>query len=571
MTLSTESDVLKTYKDFQIIIDYWPDGFLVFRDNCVVYANHAVCRLLDFAGTADLVGRIITDLVHPDSHPVLEASGILPACPSPNGTECDDADPGKRIDLQMVDAHGHPTAVAVHYRHTMLHGAPALCATVYDVRGQRQMEEQMRRQANYDALTGLPNRALFLDRLQHEIIRAKRNKSRVALMFIDLDRFKWVNDTLGHAAGDELLREVARRLLGCHRESDTVARLGGDEFTVILPDMAQGPHAERVAGQILYQLAQSFTLAGQEVNISGSIGVTVFPDDADDVDGLLKNADCAMYYAKNSGRNAYRFFTPDMHAEAQNRMAMEKELHQALEHHQLAVYYQPIVRLSDRRLIGAECFLRWANPKRGGLISPEIFIPMAEEIGLIAEITEWGLQTACAQAQQWRSTYRLPDFFISFNLSCTRCREFSTADRITGILEDTGLPPTALKLEITENILAEDPEKAMAMLNHLHQLGVKLWLDDFGTGNSSLSVLKRLPVAGVKIDRSFIPNAVIDHETELLVTAIVTLAKSLNRQVIGEGVETERQEYFLRQKGCDFAQGYLYGKPMNEHEFALVF
>ncbi|MBF0124037.1 MAG: EAL domain-containing protein [Magnetococcales bacterium] len=540
--------------DFHDLIDLLPDALLLVQGSAVIYGNPSALVLVGMASQQELVQCSLEQLFQSDgAQQLLELMNADTAAPL--------------LETQLLHHDGEVIPVEVTLRQVVLHNQSLSLIIAHDVRYRRQIEEHIRRQASYDILTGLPNRALFLDRMQHEIIRAKRAKSRVALMFIDLDRFKWVNDTLGHAAGDQLLREAAARLLSCHRESDTVARLGGDEFTIILPDMARGPHAERVASQILKQLAQPFILEGQEAYISGSIGVTVFPDDADDLEGLLKNADCAMYHAKADGRNAYRFFTSDMHAEAQDRMELEKHLHKVLERRELVIHYQPIVDLRHhRRIVGAEALLRWAHPSRG-LMSPDLFLPLAEEIGLLGHITEWTILTACRQTQQWRLDKQRNDLFISLNLSCTRCRELSTDNKLAELLQQSQLPPIALVFEITENIIAEDPAKAMAMLHQLRHLGVQLWLDDFGTGNSSLSVLKRLPVTGVKIDRSFTPDALTDQETGMLVRAIVSLASSLHRKVIGEGVETERQEHFLREQGCDMAQGYLYGRPMSADEF----
>ncbi|MBF0158143.1 MAG: EAL domain-containing protein [Magnetococcales bacterium] len=539
--------------DFHDLIDLLPDALLLVQGSTVIYGNPSATTLIGPMTGQDGLPCSLEQLFRTeDYHRILESASHQTA--------------EAVLEATLLSSSGESIPVEVTVRQGVLHEQTILLLIAHDLRYRRRLEEHIRRQANYDALTGLPNRALFLDRMQHEIIRARRTKSRVALMFIDLDRFKWVNDTLGHAAGDQLLREAAARLLACHRESDTVARLGGDEFTVILPDMARGPHAERVASQILKQLARPFVLEGQEAYISGSIGVTIFPDDADDMDGLLKNADCAMYHAKSDGRNAYRFFTPDMHAEAQDRMELEKHLHKVLERQELVIHYQPIVDLHNRCVVGAEALLRWAHPTRG-LMSPDLFLPLAEEIGLLGQITEWTIMTACQQTQQWRVAKKRSNLFISLNLSCTRCRELSTDNKLSELLQQTQLPPTALVFEITENIISEDPVKAMAMLHQLRHLGVQLWLDDFGTGNSSLSVLKRLPVTGVKIDRSFTPDALTDQETGLLVRAIVSLASSLHRKVIGEGVETERQEHFLREQGCDMAQGYLYGRPMSADEF----
>ncbi|MBF0179179.1 MAG: EAL domain-containing protein [Magnetococcales bacterium] len=543
--------------DFRLLVDDLPDGMLLHREGTILLANRQAASIFGLDDPAALALCPLSAHFHSDAWKrLLQSISDQPPLTRNRWSAT--------MELTRADDRGAVIDTATSW--TVYQGEPALITTMRDITQIRRQEEEIRHQANYDTLTGLPNRALFLDRLNREIIRAKRTQTRVALMFIDLDRFKWVNDTLGHAAGDDLLRQVAQRLQNSVRKSDTVARLGGDEFTVILPDMARGPFAERVAAEILLQLVQPFMLMGQEAFISGSVGVTICPDDATELDDLLKNADTAMYRAKGDGRNAYRFYTHDMHAEAEARVALEKDLHHALERNELVVHYQPIVDLNTGRLLGAESFLRWEHPTRGS-VSPAIFVRLAEEIGLIAKITAWTIETACAQAQRWRQRPDSADFVISVNLFCTRCRELSTDDRIPDILHATGLPPKALILEITENILSENADKAMAMLNHLIRLGVTLWLDDFGTGYSSLSVLKRLPVSGIKIDRTFIPEVTNDPETNVLVQAIMSLAHSLKRKVIGEGIETSAQAAFLRERGCHMGQGYLFQKPVDAATF----
>ncbi len=543
-------------EDFRRLADSLPDGILVHSDGTILYANAEATFMFGMGSPKELIQKPLTAFFPPDAWNRIEQA-----------VEAMDENERGGIpgELQLIREDDKSSTLETRSAPIQFNGRQAFCTLIRDISQRKKSEERIRHQANYDALTGLPNRTLFLDRLNREIIRARRQDSRVALMFIDLDRFKWVNDTLGHAAGDKLLQEVSSRLQSCLRKSDTVARLGGDEFTAILPDMARGPFAERVASEILTQLATPFDLNGQEANISGSVGITVFPDDAQDLDGLLKNADTAMYRAKSDGRNAYRFFTSDMHDEAQERMELENDLQRVLERDELVLHYQPIVNLATGKLLGAESFLRWNHPKRGN-ISPGLFIPLAEETGTISKITEWAIRTACNQAQEWRQKPGCENFFISVNLSCTRCRELSTDDKIPGILRETGLDPSALVLEITENILSEDEYKAMEMLNKLIHMGVNLWLDDFGTGYSSLSVLKRLPVNGIKIDRAFVPDVVSDPETVVLVEAIMSLAKSLDRKVIGEGVETSAQAAFLREQGCMVGQGYLFQKPVPADE-----
>ena len=549
-----------TDEDFRQLATHLPDGMLIHSEGTIIFANSQAHNIFGIDETIGLAGESLLCFFPPDAWKRLQQAIAA-------GEQDDNS--GWPADMQISRADDKYVFLETITTKTELQSGPALCTIFKDISQRVKSEKLIRRQANYDNLTGLPNRTLFLDRLNRELIRAKRSQSRVALMFIDLDRFKWVNDTMGHAAGDQLLRDVSARLQECLRKSDTVARMGGDEFTAILPDMARGPHAERVAGSILKALATPFVLDGQEAFISGSVGITVFPDDADNLEELLKNADTAMYRAKNEGRNAFRFYTPDMHDEAQERMELEKDLHHALKRNELVIHYQPIIDLRNNAVMGAESFLRWEHPVRGS-IPPNTFIPLAEEIGLIGDITAWTVTTACTQAQKWRTEKKvIADFIISVNLSCTRCRDLSTDEKIEEILDKSGLPPSALVLEITENILSEDEERAMSMLNHLVKLGVNLWLDDFGTGYSSLSVLKKLPVNGIKIDRAFVPDVTQDPETIVLVEAIMSLAKSLKRRVIGEGVERDDQAKFLIRHGCLWGQGYLYSKAITSAEFEI--
>ncbi|MBF0446554.1 MAG: EAL domain-containing protein [Magnetococcales bacterium] len=546
-------------EDFRLLAQRLPGGILIHKEGEILFANGRAHTIIGVDEVPGLAGEMLTGFFPPDAWQRLRQSIA--------GGKPQDGYSGWSADLQIVrpdDRKVHIESVTTKINFS---SGEVLCTSFQDVSRRKQSEKIIRHQANYDNLTGLPNRTLFMDRLTQELIRAKRQKSRVALMFIDLDRFKWVNDTLGHGAGDLLLKEVSKRLQKCLRKSDTIARIGGDEFTAILPDMIRGPHAERVADSVLTELATPFILEGQEAFISGSVGISVYPDDAVEMGELLKNADTAMYRAKNEGRNAFRFFTPDMHDEAQERMELEKDLHHALLRQELVLNYQPIVDMRTNKIMGVESFIRWNHPKRGP-IPPNTFVPIAEEIGLIADITQWTIRTACIQAQQWRDKKRVvEDFFVSVNLSCTRCRELSTDDKISSILEESGLPPTALVLEITENILSEDEERAMVMLNKLVELGVNLWLDDFGTGYSSLSVLKKLPVNGIKIDRAFVPDVTSNSETTVLVEAIMSLAKSLKRRVIGEGVERDDQAEFLVKHSCFWGQGYLYSKAITAQEF----
>lgn len=429
-----------------------------------------------------------------------------------------------------------------------------------DITRRKEDERKIWRQANFDPLTGLPNRSLFLDRLSQEVAKAQQNGSMLSLLFMDLDRFKAVNDTLGHPAGDQLLCKVANRLTDTVRDSDTVARMGGDEFIIILPEINSLHDAEIVAEKVLLNLRRTFLIEGQEVSISGSIGITVFPADATDVDSLFRNADNAMYRAKEAGSNQFMFYTPDMSKVARERSHFERELRQALQRRELELLYQPIIDLESGEIRVVEALLRWQNPELG-LVLPENFIPVTEDTGLIISIGEWVLYTACKQAMEWHGL-RTPPVSVAVNVSARQFSSGNPAAMVSDALELTGLPPECLELEITERLLLEDNEQIVAMLNALSELGVQLSIDDFGTGYSALSYLKQFNFDVLKIDGSFVGGVTTSKEDAALATAIISLAKAFDVRVVAEGVELKEQADFLRAKGCDLAQGFYFGKPM---------
>lgn len=433
-----------------------------------------------------------------------------------------------------------------------------------DITRRKQSEQKIWSQANYDALTQLPNRNLFQDRLAQAITHAERAGTRVALMFIDLDHFKWVNDTLGHEAGDKLLQEAAVRLKNCVRKEDTIARIGGDEFTVILQDIQQNNDVDVIALKLLTSLLEPFQLADQEAFVSGSIGITLFPDDGINVESLLKNADTAMYQAKDAGRSRHRFFTQEMHQQALDRVSLERELRLALEHEQFQIYFQPIIDL-DSAEVSAETLLRWNHPEKG-LVGPDNFIPLAEETGLILPIGDWVLRQSCEQAQIWRAQ-GIEFSHVSVNVSGVQLREVGCVDKLTEVLATTGLPPEMLVLEITESTLIQSGKDMTDKLNAIRALKVRLSLDDFGTGYSSLSFLKRFPIDFLKIDRSFVRDVTSCSEDAALTEAIIVMAHRLGLKVVGEGVETEAQLEFLRSKSCNFTQGFLYSQALTGEDF----
>ena len=418
--------------------------------------------------------------------------------------------------------------------------------------------------AHHDALTGLPNRTLFADRVGQAIARAHRRDGKIAVLFLDLDRFKNVNDSLGHAIGDLLLTAVAERLTKCLRDEDTAARLGGDEFIISLPDVADGGEAARVAGRILAELAKPFTIGDHQLHADGSIGIALYPTDGDTAETLMRNADTAMYHAKESGRSNYQFFSAQMTERVSRRLSTETDLRRALEHGEFSLHYQPLIDLAEGRISGAEALLRWPQSDRRPM-TPTEFIPIAEDTGLIIPLGEWVLIEACSQAQAWQA--RQPGLRISVNLSARQFRQKDLTGMIERVLGETGLAPALLELELTESMLMHHADETIGTLTRLDEMGVHLSIDDFGTGYSSLSYLKRFPIHSLKIDRSFVRDISSDPDDAAIVTAIVAMARSLNLNVTAEGVETEEQAAFLRSLACQRAQGFHFGRPMPAQEF----
>jgi diguanylate cyclase (GGDEF)-like protein/PAS domain S-box-containing protein len=439
-------------------------------------------------------------------------------------------------------------------------GRPSRYVAVFsDVTEMRRKDEQIRHQAYHDALTGLPNRFLLSDRLDHALEVARRAQTQVAVLFLDLDRFKVINDSLGHHEGDKLLVEVSRRLCQTVRKSDTVARLGGDEFVLLLNAFDDTSELVLVAEKILAALARPVLLAGKEVHTGTSIGIAVFPQDGVDAAGLLRNADTAMYQAKGAGRSCFRFFDRSMNEQAVHRLEMEAQLRQAVETNQLELYFQPKILLESGELSGLEALLRWNHPERG-LIPPLEFIPLAEETGLIIPMSYWVIEEACRQLAKWRRNGW--DVKVAINLSPRQFHDETLAQRVEAILRRTKVPGHALEVELTESAVMDDPERAIIILQRLRSLGLRISVDDFGTGYSSLAYLKRFPINAVKIDRSFVKDLPEDSEDGAIVRAILELARALGLEVIAEGVETSEQLDFLRCSGCAQVQGFYFSRPL---------
>jgi diguanylate cyclase (GGDEF)-like protein len=433
-------------------------------------------------------------------------------------------------------------------------------AAVRDVTERQRYEAQLEYQATHDGLTGLPNRNLLMDRLSQAILYAQRYQQQVAVLFVDLDHFNVINDSLGHDLGDRLLKIVAGRLTACVRANDTVARQGGDDFVIVLPDLTESEDAAGVAKKIQSALNQPFEIDAHHFEISCSIGISIHPKDGKDVLTLMKNADAAMFRVKNQGRNAFQFFTDELNHRILERMTMEKHLRRTLENGELSLHYQPQMDLSDGRMIGVEALLRWQNPDMG-MVSPARFIPLAEETGLIIPIGEWVLQTASRQNKLWQDA-GYPPLTMAVNLSPRQFRYPDLIETVTRVLHDSGLEPHCLELEITEGMVMRDVESALSMLHELKGLGVQLAMDDFGTGYSSLSQLKRFPFDKLKMDISFVREVTYDPGSAAIAKTIIAMAHNLDLRVIAEGIETEGQFSYLRDHRCDEMQGFYFSRPL---------
>ncbi|MBS4096905.1 MAG: EAL domain-containing protein [Sulfuricella sp.] len=463
------------------------------------------------------------------------------------------------------DGENYPVWMSISGVHNKDGAITHYFAVFTDLTERKNAEKQIYRLAYYDVLTGLPNRAMLHTLLRQSLIESKRNSTHGAVMFVDLDRFKQINDTLGHSPGDFLLKEVARRLLDCLRNEDIVARIGGDEFVVALVDIAKREHASIVAKKILASLAQPLEVQGHELRITASIGISIYPDDGDDAETLIRNADVAMYRAKQGdGHEGYVFFSPDMNRKALERLNMEGNLRRAIERGELFLHYQPQLDLASGAIVGAEVLLRWNHPAIG-MISPGQFIPVAEDTGLIIPIGEWILDTVCARNKAWQQA-GLPVVKLAVNISVKQFRP-TLAHQVSDILQYHGLAPDLLELEITESMIMKNVEGVIAMMNNFRDLGVAMSLDDFGTGYSSLSYLKRFPIDKLKIDQSFVRGVIHDANDTAITRSIINLAQNLGLRAIAEGVETEAQLNFLKAAGCEEIQGYFYSRPIPETEF----
>lgn len=550
-----EHKIVESEERYRLLAELSPEAILVQSDDRIAYANPAAAKLFGASTVATLIGRSLADFVHADHRQNFRAR-------ERHLRESQQSDLKAE---KFVTLDGQIRDVEVVMASVTYDGKPATQILTRDITERRRAEEQLLHDAFHDSLTGLPNRALFIDHLKLATNHLRRRKNYLfAVLFIDLDRFKVINDSLGHIAGDKLLIATARRLESCLREGDTIARLGGDEFTILLDGIKDRGDAQRVAERVQELLAEPFDLAGRELFVTASVGIKYSGTDEEQPEDLLRDADTAMYCAKTFGKAQYQVFDAKMHTSALTNLQLESDLRRAIEREEFQVNYQPIVSLQSGRISGFEALVRWQHPERG-VILPSEFVPFAEETGLILQIDRDVLRQACLQMRRWQETLPVTRRMkVSVNLSCKQFMQPMIVEQVLEILEETGLDPCSLKLEITESVMMERGDRAMAVLERLSQAGIELSLDDFGTGYSSLSYIHRFPVTTLKIDQSFIKR-IGGEQNEEIVRAVVALARNLGMEVVAEGIETVVQLDQLRALNCEKGQGYYFSNPVDVH------
>jgi diguanylate cyclase (GGDEF)-like protein/PAS domain S-box-containing protein len=534
---------------FRTLAETAPCAIFIYQDARIVYANAALEAMSGYS-RSELEAMSFWQMVHPDFKERVLDRGL--ARPGREGV-------APSYELKIVRKDRQELWVSFSAS-TIDHAGEATgLGTAFDITERKRTEDRVRNLAYHDSLTGLPNRRLFNDRLSVALAQAHRHRQPLAVLFLDVDRFKVINDSLGHEVGDRLLQRIALRLISCVREGDTVARLGGDEFILLLPGLGRPEDVARVADKVLDALRRPFPVGDRELQVSASMGVSVYPGDGEDVETLIRNADVAMYRAKERGRDNFQAYTPGMNATASERLALESRLRDALEREELLLHFQPMVDVMSGRVMGVEALLRWQHPERG-LLLPEAFLSTAEVTGIIVPIGHWVLRTACDRVRAWQGDGHRLD--LSVNLSSRQLHQPDLVDQVGRALAETGLPPESLHLEVTETSAMRSADTVAETLRQLKELGVGLAMDDFGVGYSSLSHLKRLSLDSLKIDQSFVRDIADDADNAAIASAVIALGHTLGLQVTAEGVETAAQLAFLSARRCDRAQGWLLSPPL---------
>lgn len=554
-----EEKLHRTQETMQVVLDSMPYGvILIGMDKKIINVNKAALTLMGYETEEDVAGRVCNDVL----------------CPAEEG-RCPIIDLKETVDHSeriLLTKDRKPISVIKTVVPVEISGNPVLLEAFLDITEQKKSEEQIRYLAYYDNLTGLPNNRFSKELLIRAVNQTQRNNKMVAVLLIDIDNFKRINDSLGHAVGDQLLQEVGRRLESSVRKTDgigrsetaeipdTVARVGGDEFMLFLNEISSIHDVVNIVRRILRDMSRPYILTGNEVFVTASIGIAMCPSDGENTDTLIKNADIAMYEAKEIGRNNYQFYSDSMNTNTLEQLALENDLRKALDREEFQVFYQPKLNAHSNKVTGLEALIRWKHPARG-MVSPMNFIPLAEETGLIIPIGEWVLRTACKQVRAWQKA-GLTHVTVSVNLSARQFEQRNLLETVVLALNSAGLESRFLELEITESTIMRNPEKAITTINEFKSLGIKISLDDFGTGYSSLSYLRKIPLNTLKIDRSFVMHIPTNPSDVAIVKATISLAHNLGLQVVAEGVETEQQRDFLKEHGCDTMQGYLFSPPV---------
>ena len=551
-------------EQYRLLIAAMEEGVVLQDENAKILAfNKSSERILGL--TADqLMGKTSFD---PDWYSIHEDGSPFPGETHPVVVTLKTGEPQSNVIMGIHKPSEELTWISINVQPIFKEGMTTpyrVVATMHDITERKNAQEQIERLAHFDQLTGLPNRTLLNDRFRYSLSLAQRSGESVALIYLDLDHFKDINDTLGHNIGDMVLLEVATRLKAAIRDEDTLARQGGDEYILILP-ATNADGAGLVASKLVDVIAQSSNINQHDLTVTASIGIAVYPHDGTTLEALSKNADIAMYRAKREGRNGFRFYTPEMQVHSARNLKLANGLRSALEREELVLHYQPQFTLQDGRIVGVEALVRWQHPEMG-LVSPAEFIPIAESTGQIIPIGEWVLRTACRQLKAWMDKGMAP-MMMAVNLSAVQFRQNDLPGIIDSIIHDTKLPPNLLELELTEAATINNTEAAVKMMKLLDERAIRMSIDDFGTGYSSLSYLKQFKVYKLKIDRSFVRDIINDPNDRAIVTAIINMAKSLDLAIIAEGVETEQQLDFLRLQGCPEAQGFYFSKPLPAEEF----
>lgn len=536
---------------YRTLVELSPDAILVECDGGVVYANPAALQLYGARTLADLIGRSLHSLAAPAFRDDVASSINYSTTGGPYRTVEEKA---QRLDGGLVD-------VAVTRLSFIHQGRPAVHMVARDISERKRLESQLHYQATHDVLTGLPNRSLLVDRLHQAIAEARRYQERFMVAFIDLDRFKWINDSFGHDAGDALLKTVASRMSACLRESDTIARLGGDEFVLVLRDSGDGCEALQVLNRVVSCVASPMKLGEHDIVVTCSLGCCSYPEDGEDPEALLRFSDAAMYRAKEVGRNNLQHYDSALRQRFEERVQLATELRHAIERNQLALHYQLQIDLRTGAIMGVEALLRWQHPRLGN-VEPARFLPIAEETGLIERIGEWVLEQACTQNRRWQEQGLMP-VRIAVNLSAKELRRPGLQARIAGSLARAGLDPAYLELEVTESASMDDPDKTLPLMHGLKALGISLSIDDFGTGYSNMQYLQRFPVDKLKLDGSFISEITTNPGSLAIADAVVTVAHRLGMKVVAEMAETEGQVALLAACGCDQVQGRYFSEPVS--------